>query len=173
LAPGVISNVLHDGVRGGDVVELSAPAGLFTCDMEKDTPVVLVSGGVGVTPMVAMLAALLQDSKARRIVFAHACRNGRAHAFKDWVNQCAAAHGNLSKHVHYEMVGDGDVPGVDHDIKGRIDLASLVDDDLITRADFYLCGPLPFMRAQKETLERLRVDPARIHTEVFGSGMLG
>lgn len=173
MAPGVISNVLHDGVRSGDAVELSAPAGLFTCDMEKDTPVVLVSGGVGITPMIAMLASLIRQQKARRIVFAHACRNGGAHAFKDWVNQCAAAHRNLSKYVHYEMVSESDVRGVDHDMEGRIDLAALIDGELIETADFYLCGPLPFMLAQKETLERLRVDAARIHTEVFGSGMLG
>jgi nitric oxide dioxygenase len=171
-SPGVISNVLHDGVSVGDSVEVSAPAGVFTLKMDKHTPVVLVSGGVGITPMISMLASLTQDQKARRIVFAHACRDGSVHAFKDWVNQSAAAHANLAKHIYYEAVGEGDVRGVDYDAIGRIDLSLLVDDDLVATADYYVCGPLPFMLAQKQTLENLGVDASRIHTEVFGSGML-
>jgi nitric oxide dioxygenase len=172
IAPGVISNVLHDGVDVGDTVEVSAPAGVFTLDMDCDTPVVLVSGGVGITPMISMLASLAKAPTARRIVFAHACRDGSVHAFKDWLNQCAATHGNLSKHVYYEALGKDDVPGVDYDGQGRLDLVKLVDEQLIRTANFYVCGPLPFMLAQKATLERLGVGVTRIHTEVFGSGML-
>lgn len=70
------------------------------------------------------------------------------------------------------VVGEDDIPGIDYDARGRIDLSSLVDDELIAGADFYVCGPLPFMIEQKETLGRLGVEAVRIHTEVFGSGML-
>jgi nitric oxide dioxygenase len=140
--------------------------------MDKRTPVVLVSGGVGITPMISMLASLTQDHQARRIVFVHACRDASVHAFKDWVNQRVAAHGNLAKHIYYEAVGEGDVREVDYDAAGRVDLSLLVDDELAATADFYVCGPMPFMLAQKKTLENLGVDVSRIHTEVFGSGML-
>ncbi|CAG4892320.1 NO-inducible flavohemoprotein [Paraburkholderia gardini] len=171
--PGVISNVLHDGVNVGALLEVSAPAGVFALDTTKHTPVVLVSGGVGITPMISMLSFLVQDRNDRRIVFAHACRNGRVHAFKDWVNECATRRRMLSKHVYYEAVGEDDIPGTDYDATGRIDLSSLVDEELIAGADFYVCGPLPFMIEQKETLGRLGVEAARVHTEIFGSGMLG
>jgi nitric oxide dioxygenase len=171
-SPGVISNVLHDGVSVGDLVEVSAPAGVFTLEMDKRTPVVLVSGGVGITPMISMLASLTENQQARRIVFVHACRDASVHAFKDWVNQRVATHGNLTKHIYYEAVGEGDVRDVDYDEAGRADLSLLVDDELVVTADFYVCGPMPFMLAQKQALERLGVDPSRIHTEVFGSGML-
>jgi nitric oxide dioxygenase len=171
-SPGVISNVLHDGVSVGDSVEVTAPAGVFTLNTDKHTPVVLVSGGVGITPMISMLASLTQDQKARRIVFAHGCRDGSVHAFKDWVNQCAAAHHNLSRHIYYEALSEGDVRGVDYDAVGRVDLSLLVDGELVTTADFYVCGPMPFMLAQKQALEHLGVDASRIHMEVFSSGML-
>jgi nitric oxide dioxygenase len=171
-SPGVISNVLHDGVSVGDSVEVTAPAGVFTLNTDKHTPVVLVSGGVGITPMISMLASLTQDQKARRIVFAHGCRDGSVHAFKDWVNQCAAAHHNLSRHIYYEALSEGDVRGVDYDAVGRVDLSLLVDGELVTTADFYVCGPMPFMLVQKQALEHLGVDASRIHMEVFSSGML-
>jgi nitric oxide dioxygenase len=195
IEPGVMSNALHEGVEVGDIVQVSAPSGVFTLDTRADSPVVLVSGGVGITPMISMLAALIQHRSTRPVLFAHACRDAASHAFKAWVERSAEAHDNIAKHVCYETVGDGsdgshgkvhssagdpvngDGDGSGgrggYDAIGRLDLSSLLDPARVASADFYLCGPLPFMIAQKESLSRLGVAATRIHTEVFGSGMLG
>jgi nitric oxide dioxygenase len=170
VAPGHVSNLMHDGVEVGEVVHVSAPMGEFTLDRQKTTPVVLMSGGVGVTPMTSMLASLLADRSERRVTFVHACRNGRVHAFRQWLNDQVAAHSNLTRAVFYEAIESSDRAGVDYDFEGRLDLAKIADQAIAPDADYYICGPVPFMRAQCDALAALGVDAERIHTEVFGSG---
>ncbi|MNJ66391.1 Flavohemoprotein [compost metagenome] len=89
---------------------------------------------------------------------------------KDHVNQIAAARGNVRKAVFYEEVGHGDQAGVDYDHRGRVDLRAITDDAIVPGADYYLCGPAPFMAAQRAALLELGVDPGRIHAEAFGTG---
>ena len=169
-APGHVSNLLHAGVEEGTVVHVSAPMGDFTLDRKKSTPVVLVSGGVGVTPMTSMLSTLLADGSERSVSFVHACRNGRVHAFREWLNEKVAAHPNVKRVVFYEAVEAADRQGVDYDFEGRLDMTKIADRVIVPDADYYICGPVPFMRAQRDALTTLGVEPARIHTEVFGSG---
>ncbi|WP_234774592.1 NO-inducible flavohemoprotein [Paraburkholderia tropica] len=170
--PGHVSNILHADVEEGTIVHVSAPMGEFTLDRKKSTPVVLMSGGVGITPMTSMLATLLAERSERKIAFVHACRNGRVHAFKDWLRRSAAEHPNLKRVVFYEAVGADDRAGVDYDFEGRLDIGRVEADVMLPDADYYLCGPVAFMRAQREALVARGVDPACIHTEIFGSGML-
>ncbi|GLU30689.1 NO-inducible flavohemoprotein [Trinickia caryophylli] len=170
LPAGRLSTLLHDGVEEGAIVEVTAPMGEFCLDLDKTTPVVLVSGGVGITPMMSMLSTLIAQGSQRRVSFVHACRNGRVHAFKDWLAKTVAAHANVSRAVFYEEVGEGDREGVDYDFTGRIDFARIAGQAVLPDADYYLCGPIPFMQQQREALIGLGVDAARIHTEVFGSG---
>ena len=169
---GHISNGLHDGVETGSIVEVSAPMGEFTLDRAKTTPVVLISGGVGITPMVSMLASLAGEGSARPVAFVHACRHGRVHAFRQWVNEIVAARPNVSRTVFYEAAGGEDRQGVDFDLVGRMDLSKVAGKVLLPDADYYVCGPVEFMRAQQQALIASGVDAARIHTEVFGSGGL-
>ncbi|WP_126877865.1 NO-inducible flavohemoprotein [Paraburkholderia kururiensis] len=172
VPPGHVSNLLHDGVEEGTVVHVSAPMGDFTLNRSADTPVVLVSGGVGITPMTSMLSTLLADGSQRPVAFVHACRNGRVHAFKTWLNGVAASNANVSRTVFYEAVDAADREGVDYDFEGRLDFKRIADKALLPNADYYICGPLPFMREQRDALVALGVDASRIHTEVFGSGAL-
>ncbi|WMY07717.1 NO-inducible flavohemoprotein [Paraburkholderia phenoliruptrix] len=169
-APGHVSNLLHAGVEEGTIVHLSAPMGDFTLDRKKATPVVLMSGGVGVTPMTSMLSTLLADGSERSVTFVHACRNSRVHAFREWLNETVVSHPNLKRVVFYEAVDAGDRKGIDYDFEGRLDVAQIADRIIVPDADYYICGPVPFMRAQRDGLTALGVDAARIHTEVFGSG---
>jgi nitric oxide dioxygenase len=170
---GLMSNTLHDSVPVGEMIEVSAPAGVFTLDRAKCTPVVLMSGGVGLTPMVSMLATLVAERSERRTLFVHACRNGAVHAFRDWLNDIVATHPNVTKRIHYEHVRESDRLGLDYDVAGRCEPSAWLDDTLVVDADFYLCGPAPFMVTQRQALLDAGVDGARIHTEVFGSGTLG
>jgi nitric oxide dioxygenase len=172
VPPGRVSNQLHDGVEVGTVVHVTAPMGVFKLDRKKTTPVVLVSGGVGITPMMSMLSTLVADQSPRRVSFVHACRNGRVHAFRQWLTETANAHPNVSRAVFYEATAASDREGVDYDFEGRIDFAKIAGQAILPDADYYICGPVPFMRAQFDALAALGVDAGRIHTEVFGSGVV-
>ncbi|BAK75547.1 nitric oxide dioxygenase [Pseudogulbenkiania sp. NH8B] len=166
---GRISNLLHDTVHEGDQLELAPPGGDFFLHEERSTPVVLISGGVGVTPMIAMLNHLVLTRSPRRVAFVHGCRNGAVHAMKRHVNQLAAECDNVSKVVFYEEVGAEDRLGEDYDQQGRVDLGAVREQVLLPDADYYLCGPLAFMLAQRDWLLAAGVDGGRIHYEVFGS----
>ncbi|WP_024301461.1 NO-inducible flavohemoprotein [Pseudogulbenkiania sp. MAI-1] len=166
---GRVSNLLHDTVHEGDQLELAPPCGDFFLHEERDTPVVLVSGGVGLTPMISMLNHLVLSGSPRRIAFVHGCRNGAVHAMKRHVRQIAAECDNVSKVVFYEEVKAGDKQGEDYDLQGRVDLSAVRDQVLLPEADYYLCGPLPFMLAQRDWLLGEGVEAGRIHYEVFGS----
>jgi nitric oxide dioxygenase len=144
--------------------------GEFSLDRSRTTPVVLISGGVGITPMVSMLASLVAQKSKRRIAFVHACRNGRVHAFGQWLDAIAAKHPNVSRTVFYEKTHADDRLGSDFDFAGRMDFARIADQAVLPDADYYLCGPVPFMRAQQEALIAAGVQKARVRTEIYGSG---
>lgn len=167
---GMVSNLLHERIQPGDVIDVAPPQGEFTLDLSRDTPVVLISGGVGLTPMVSMLNAVERHQPGREVRFVHACREASAHAMRDHVNAVAARRPNVRRKVFYERVGQGDRQGVDYDHVGRIDLHAIRDEVLLPDADYYLCGPLPFMQAQRRSLVELGVAPGRIHVEAFGTG---
>ncbi|RAL13360.1 flavodoxin reductases (ferredoxin-NADPH reductases) family 1 [Aspergillus homomorphus CBS 101889] len=166
---GRISNVLHESLPVGAELEVSMPFGDFVLDVNRSTPVVLLSGGVGLTPMMSMLKAITAASKARRVVFVHAARNSRVHAMKDTLAQIQRENPQVSRAIFYEQTTADDRQGVDYDYAGRVDVAKIQDQVVLPDADYYICGPSPFMKAQSQDLQRLGVDLGRIHMEVFGS----
>jgi nitric oxide dioxygenase len=163
---GVVSNLLHDPVRVGDRLRLAPPFGDFYLHEDRDTPVVLVSGGVGLTPMVSMLNAL-QDT-TRRVVFVHGARNGRVHALKGHVEELAASRAHVESIVFYDQPDAGDVQGRDFEFDGVVDLERVRPRVELPDADYYLCGPLPFMLKQRDVLLGWGVGRDRVHYEVFG-----
>jgi ferredoxin-NADP reductase/MOSC domain-containing protein YiiM len=168
LPPGLGSNYLHDDIEVGSVLCAREPRGEFWLDPEGDTPVVLLSGGVGLTPMISMLNAIVESGNARPTWFIHATRNGREHALGDHVRKLAAERDHVRAHVCYDEPDPGDVQGRDYDTPGRVTLdllrGLLPDND----ADFYICGPTPFMRVHFNGLLDWGVPEARIHYEFFG-----
>ncbi|WP_447919076.1 NO-inducible flavohemoprotein [Achromobacter aegrifaciens] len=167
---GRVSNGLHDRLEEGGVLDVAPPQGDFHLREEGNAPVVLLSGGVGLTPMVSILNHLVGLNDERQIRFVHGCRNNAVHAMRDHVNSVAAGRANVRKAVFYEEVGHGDQPGRDYDYAGRVDLNAIRDDVIVPDADYYLCGPAGFMRAQRAALTGLGVPEDRIHAEAFGSG---
>lgn len=167
---GRVSNALHDRLEEGGVLDVAPPQGDFHLREEGSAPVVLLSGGVGLTPMVSILNHLVGLNDERLIRFVHGCRNNSVHAMRDHVNSIAAERANVRKAVFYEEVGHGDQPGRDYDYAGRVDLNAIRDEVIVPGADYYLCGPAGFMRAQREALTGLGVPADRIHAEAFGSG---
>ena len=165
---GYVSNLLHDLVGTGDVVRIAPPFGDFHVDMEATTPVVLISGGVGLTPLVSMLKTVLKHTD-REVVFVHGARNSSVHAMKDRLKGAADTNPRLTSIVFYDAPLETDVPGYDHDHVGLVDLRRIPQAVLKPDADYYICGPLPFMRMQVATLKDMGVDEARLHYEVFGT----
>ncbi len=159
---GVVSNHLHDRVDEGDVLELFPPAGAFTLH-HSDRPLVLISGGVGITPLVAILQAALKTE--RPIHFIHCARNRSAHAFRDSIDALAGRHPQLKRFYCYDQATEADAA----DAVGLLDQARLVQWLPATRdIDAYFLGPKPFMALVKRNLQALGVPEAQTRYEFFG-----
>ncbi|RXH18848.1 MOSC and FAD-binding oxidoreductase domain-containing protein [Bradyrhizobium guangzhouense] len=166
---GMASTYVADELQPGDVVQLGAPRGSFT--LRQDTrPVVLLSAGIGVTPVLAMLHALAAEESPREIWWLHGTRNGREHAFGAEVRELLTGLPHHHGHVRYSRPDPGDRLGIDFDSVGRLDAALLRQLDLPRDGDFYLCGPATFMNDLTSGLRARGVAPDRIHTELFGAG---
>lgn len=164
---GYVSTLLHDEVQVGDKIRLAAPYGNFFIDVNATTPVVLISGGVGLTPMISMLNRVLQ-SPGREIVFVHGARNSAVHAMKDHLRATAARHPNFRAFVFYDHPLPQDQPGRDFDFPGLVDIGRILEAILLPDADYYICGPIPFMRLQHDALIARGIRETHIHYEVFG-----
>jgi nitric oxide dioxygenase len=163
-AGGLVSNYLHDFVHPGDSLELFPPAGAFTL-RKSDRPLVLLSGGVGITPTVAMLQAALDDD--RPIHFIHAARNAKVHAFRDWVDSLAARHPRLRRFYCYADHPESDARAP-HAV-GRIGREQLEAWLPETRdVDVYYLGPVSFMQSMRTHLRALGVPESQSHLEFFG-----
>ncbi len=160
-ARGLVSNALH-GMAEGEVVELFAPAGQFTLE-PSDKPLVLISGGVGITPTLAMLESALEQ--ARPIRFIHCARNAEVHAFREQVDALSAEHAQLERFYCYEQDQAGERRP---DAVGLLSEAHLAEWLPERDVDVYFLGPRPFMAAVKRQLQSLGVPPAQIRYEFFG-----
>jgi nitric oxide dioxygenase len=119
-----------------------------------------------------MLSTLVAEGSRRDVRFVHACRSGAVHAFRDWLNDTVREHANVKRTVLYERVGPNDRVGIDHDLEGRLTPERVKQYALVPDADYYICGPIAFMKAQRDALLALGVAPERVNTEIFGSGAL-
>ena len=174
LAPGapagLISNYLHDEIKVGDVLNVGPPCGEFTLDPAADDarPVVLLSGGIGVTPLLSMAHSLAASGAKRPTYFIHAARNSSVHSHVDEVRQLAEKSPHFKLHVRYDSPLECDVP------EGRCDSTGFVDGELFDSieaaldADYYICGPKAFMASVVRHLREREVDESRIHYEFFG-----
>lgn len=170
---GWVSNVLHEQMHEGAVLDAASPMGDFYLHEDRQTPVVLLSAGVGLTPMVSMLDHLLQSQSTRQIRFVHACRHGGVHAFGDHVRNLTAEYSQLNSVVFYEAPRpEHDRVGLHYAHAGRVNWDVIAPDVLLPQADYYLCGPQAFMREQLNQLCSRGVDAQRIHLEAFGTGGL-
>lgn len=167
---GMLSNRLHDFVQEGHMVELAAPAGDFTLATTKQTPVVLVSGGVGQTPLLSMLDHLVTIGSPRQVVWVHGSRNPEVHAFREQVAQLATHYETVQQHIFYDTLAASQAEESCH--AGIVDLQKLAASTLLPEADYYVCGPAPFIRKQVQDLAALGVPRAAIHFEEFGPATL-
>lgn len=158
---GLVSNHLHDHIEEGDTIQLSAPAGDFALNQDliqqNDIPLVLVSAGVGVTPILSMLEAQVAANPHRPIIWVYACQNQDHHAFASQVEQLLASVTTVDKHIFYFESGQ------------------ILDETMLARlpqpADIYVCGSMPFMESIIDELLRLEHGTDSVHYEPFGPKM--
>jgi ferredoxin-NADP reductase/MOSC domain-containing protein YiiM len=170
--PGLSSNYFHDHVEPGTKLCVKAPRGEFWLDPGDDSPVVLVSAGVGLTPMISMINAIVAAGSKRPVWFIHGTHSSREHAMGEHLRRLAAEHDNVHLHVRYSRPEPRDVEGQDHDGIGHITVDVLKELLPPAAYDFYLCGPTPFMKSLYNGLLDWGVAEGRIHYEFFGPASL-
>jgi ferredoxin-NADP reductase/MOSC domain-containing protein YiiM len=164
---GVASVYLSDRARAGDLLEVSAPRGAFTL-RGGEGPVVLLSAGVGATPVLAMLHVLAGEASRRDVWWLFGGRSGEDHPFRDESRSLLRALPGGHLHVRYSRPRPEDRPGIDFDAPGHLTVAALEELGVPRDADFYLCGPPAFLHDLTGGLAGWGVERGRIHTEVFG-----
>lgn len=164
---GTASAYLHTRLHVGDRVDVAAPRGTFLLDATH-APVLLISAGVGATPLLAMLHALADEHSGRALWWLHGARNRRDHCFAAEARALLASLPNAHRHVCYSRPGPDDVVGRDFDGTGRLSAALLAELQPPRDAHAYVCGPASFMEDVTAGLIAIGLDAARIHTEPFG-----
>ena len=168
-AHGAAGAYIETEVRVGDVLDVSAPRGSFILG-SGDGPVVLLSAGVGATPMLAMLHALAAGRSPREVWWIYGARDGGEHPFAAETRTLLEALPRSRSHIRYSAPAPADRPAVDFDAPGHLSEGVLRELGVPRDADFYLCGPSAFMSEFTTGLEASGVANNRIHTEIFGSG---
>ena len=172
--PSVVSasNYFHDQVEPGTRLQVAAPRGDFFLDPHEETPVVLLSGGVGLTPMISMLNAIAESGKKRPTWFVHGTQNGIHHAMCKHMRRVAAEKDNVTLHIRYSRPQPEDIKGRDYDSIGHVTVDLLRELSADKDMDFYLCGPPPFMKSLMKELRDWGVPENRIRFELFGPAAL-
>lgn len=175
--PGLISNIMHDLKKEGDVVGVSHPMGDFFLqpnDADEKTPLVLLSGGVGLTCLTSILNSLMAGHSQRPISWIHGARSTDVRAFAKQIKDIQCSRENVKVTMFTAEVNGHDVKGVDYQHEGRVDLKKLdADADLFVhdgKTQYYVCGPTEFMLNMEDGLKARGVDVGRIHMERFGTG---
>lgn len=182
--PGYVSNLLHDTYNEGDIVEMSNPGGEFFLDqdLEDTAPVVLISAGVGLTPLMSMLQTLLKKDNVsqRKISWIHVARNKAVDPFADDIARITKEHNNVKSRVFHSSPSESEKQGVDFDAAGRPDLLSFDENERREllfidepKARYFMCGPNGFMIGNAKALKQMGVEGARIKMELFSVGSVG
>ena len=166
---GAAGAYLHEHVRVGDALDVSSPRGSFILE-PGERPVVLLSAGIGATPVLAMLHALAAVRSTRPVLWLHGARDREHHPFAAEARGLARALPQGRSYVCYSRPGPGDRMGEDFDTTGHLSRSVFDEVHLPREADVYLCGPAYFMEAMKEALATVGVARERIHVEIFNGG---
>ena len=163
---GAAGTYLREHVRVGDALDVSSPRGSFTLQ-SGERPVVLLSAGIGVTPVLAMLYALARSHSTRAVLWLHAARDRQHHPFATEIRHLMVGLAQGRSYVCYSKPGSDDKMGEDFDAAGHLSQSVFDKIGVPKEAEVYLCGPTRFMTEMKEALANLSIKPERIHIEIF------
>ena len=164
---GVASGYLHTRIEVGDEVDIAAPRGTFIL-AESREPVLMISAGIGATPVLAMLHTLASERSEREVWWLYGARSSREHPFAAEARELLASLPNVRTHVCYSRPGPDDLEGRDFDSVGHLTASLLAELQPPRDAEAYVCGPTPFMEEISAGLSSLGLGAAHIHTEPFG-----
>ena len=165
---GIASNFMHDRIQEGSVILAKPPNGKFVLDVQKSIPAVLISNGVGITPMISMAKACIRLNPTRPIWFVHGARDGNFHAFRDEVREINRQNPNMNVHFRYSRPTPED-RGKYHSV-GYVD-AALIQELVRQEAEYFLCGSPSFMQSIMQGLKESGVPDSRVFFESFGKPM--
>ena len=163
---GTGSSHLQDHLQRDTTIETSAPRGTFTLDESSKDPIVLLSAGVGVTPLLSMLHALSRTD--RKVFWIHGARDGSSLTFQEEVALLLRASPDSKRLIALSRPAEGDVHGRDYDVEGRLDMNALDRLEIPARAGYYICGPADFITSFRNGLQEAGVDKRLIRSESFG-----
>ncbi len=172
VPPGLSSNFFHDHVHKETLLMVKSASGHFHLMEDELLPVVLIGGGIGITPMLSILNTLLENGSTRDVSLYYGVRNGAEQIMKEHMQSLAKAHANFHLHLCYSNPSDNEVVGVDYQHKGRVDIPLLRITLKLMRYQFYICGPKPMMESLVPGLEDWGVNADDIHYESFGPASL-
>lgn len=168
LPCGAGSSYFTDTVKEGDILDVKAPSGHFFLDMSKSHAVVLIAGGVGVTPLLSMAQAIVASGAKREAWFFYGVRNSKEHIHKQELEKLAAENENIHLHVCYSRPLPTDLKGRDYHHEGRVSIELLKELLPSSNFEYYLCGNGSFMKNLTEGLDAWGVPESFVHFEAFG-----
>ena len=166
--PGLVSNYFHDFLNENDIVDVKAPSGHFHLSMTKKFPVVLLAGGVGITPLLSMLNAITEMGSQREVWFFLGVRNKKDHVMKEHLEMVARENEYVHLRVFYSAPGETDVLDEDYHVKGRVNVENLKTILPSSNFDYYICAPPPMVKDLRKDLAEWGVPEKNIHFEAFG-----
>jgi ferredoxin-NADP reductase len=169
---GLSSSFFHDHVQENSRILVKAPSGHFHLMEDELLPIVLIGGGIGITPMLSILNTVLESEINREVWLYYGVCNGDEHIMKEHLQTLARAHDNFHLHVCYSAPNKSDLEGVDYQHNGRVSIPLLRTTLKLMRYQFYVCGPRPMMESLVPGLEDWGVDSGDIYYESFGPASL-
>ncbi|MBT5231298.1 MAG: 2Fe-2S iron-sulfur cluster binding domain-containing protein [Methylococcales bacterium] len=165
---GLGSSYFHQSVKVGDVIDVKCPSGHFWMETKEDFPVVLIGGGIGLTPVLSMVNQIIESGSKRETWFFYGLRSGSEHCQKKYLERIAAEHDHIHMHICYSRPDADDVMGEDYHHKARVSVELFKELLPSSNYDYYMCGPGPMMNSIVSDLEEWGVPKKQIHFEAFG-----
>jgi len=167
---GKISTFFHDKLRIGDFVDVANPSGKFFLNTQSKKPVVMLSGGIGITPMMSMLEYISANQPDREVNFVHSSRNKKVQPMLNRLKELASKCDNINLFINHSKPNNDEQMGIDYDLEGKISQEFLSKILPNTEMDYYLCGPIGYMETMYSYLINLGISENNIHYEFFGEG---
>lgn len=166
---GISSSYFHDVIMENDIINVMAPSGNFYLDTDRRHPVVLIGGGIGLTPVLSMLNYIVESGSKQEVWFFYGVRNGNEHAMKGHLERIDRENENVHLHVCYSAPDEGEELGKDFQYQGRVSVDLFKQLLPSNNYDYYFCGPPPMMNSLAEGLAEWNVPESSIHFEAFGA----
>jgi len=172
LPPGLASSFLHDAVSHGHLLDVMAPTGHFFLDEASERPVVLIGGGIGLTPVLAMLNAIARSGRTRESWLFYAVHNRRQEVMGEHLREIASGNPNIHVRIAHSRPDQDEQAGRDYDYPGHLTIDVLKRELPSNNFEFYVCGPPPMMSKMIADLRAWQVPEERIHFEAFGAATI-